>query len=119
MARTVADYSMQYAKGLANGYHTVWAFFAPNYVFLEQVAQMVDRGQIRAIVDTVYPFEKLPEGFRQVQSGDTKGKVIVQISEWLGLLESVVIGLKLSAFVVDVNHGKTNDTRDWLYFPLV
>ncbi|XP_055336859.1 reticulon-4-interacting protein 1, mitochondrial-like [Paramacrobiotus metropolitanus] len=81
LAKSAADYSIEYAKGLSQGYHTVWAFFAPNGPFLQDVAKRVEKGQIRPIVDKVYPFEELPAAFQQVEAGDTKGKVIIEMKK--------------------------------------
>lgn len=81
VAKSAADYSVEYAKGLVNGNHTIWAFFAPNGRFLEETTNLVEMGRIRPVVDKVYPLKDLPTAFQQVDSGDTKGKVIVQIKE--------------------------------------
>lgn len=46
---------------------------------LRKIASLVDAGNIRPIVDRIFPFEATREALAYVQSGRAKGKVVVKI----------------------------------------
>lgn len=46
---------------------------------MQQIADWLQSGQLKATVGHVFPFEKLPEAHAQVESGRSRGKVIVTL----------------------------------------
>jgi NADPH:quinone reductase-like Zn-dependent oxidoreductase len=46
---------------------------------LSEIARLVDKGVIRPVIDQIFPFERTPDAMARVQSGRTKGKVIVDV----------------------------------------
>jgi alcohol dehydrogenase len=44
---------------------------------LALLAELIEQGQLKAIVDRTYPFAKIAEALDYVQSGRAKGKVVV------------------------------------------
>lgn len=46
---------------------------------MQQIADWLQSGQLKATVGYTFPFEKLPEAHAQVESGKTRGKVIVTL----------------------------------------
>ena len=46
---------------------------------LRQIAALVDAGAIRPVVDKVFPFDATNEALAYVETGRTKGKVVVQV----------------------------------------
>ncbi len=46
---------------------------------MQQIAHWLQSGQLKATVEHIFPFEKLPEAHAQVESGRTRGKVIVTV----------------------------------------
>ncbi|OQV22115.1 Reticulon-4-interacting protein 1, mitochondrial [Hypsibius exemplaris] len=81
LLKSGVSFSTEYFKGLSKGSHTIWAFFTPNGPFLEEVAGLMDQGKIRPVLGKTFPFNELPAAFAQVDSGDTNGKVVVQIKK--------------------------------------
>jgi NADPH:quinone reductase-like Zn-dependent oxidoreductase len=47
---------------------------------LEHIAQVVNAGKVRPIVDRVYPFERAIEALEYAKQGRAKGKIVLQIS---------------------------------------
>jgi len=48
---------------------------------LQEIANLIDAGAIRPIVDKVYPFAQTPEALAYVETGRAKGKVVVAVSQ--------------------------------------
>lgn len=46
---------------------------------LRTIAALIDAGNIRPVVDRVFPFEATNEALAYVETGRAKGKVVVQI----------------------------------------
>ena len=46
---------------------------------LETVAAMAESGELRPVIDTVYPFDEAPDAVRHVHSGHARGKVVVRV----------------------------------------
>jgi NADPH:quinone reductase-like Zn-dependent oxidoreductase len=46
---------------------------------LRQIAALIDKGHLRAVVDKVFPFEATNEALAYVESGRAKGKVVVRV----------------------------------------
>lgn len=66
-------------RGLIGGQHYRWAFFLPNGKALCKVGQLVDRGQIRPVVEKEFAFNQLPEAFAFVEKGHNRGKTVIQM----------------------------------------
>jgi len=47
---------------------------------LAQIAELIEQGKLRVIVDKTYPFAKIAEALAYVESGRAKGKVVVTMS---------------------------------------
>ena len=47
-----------------------------NLIFLNE---LIENGEVKAIVDSIYPFEKIVEAHRHAESGSKKGSVAIQI----------------------------------------
>lgn len=49
----------------------------PSGKILEAVAEMVDRGEIKPVIDAVYSFDEIVAAHQHVEEGHTRGKVVV------------------------------------------
>jgi alcohol dehydrogenase len=54
-------------------------FMTANGAQLEQIATLIDAGDIRPVIDCVYPFTETNAAIAHVESGRAKGKVVVQV----------------------------------------
>ena len=54
-------------------------FMQPNGTQLQQIAQLVDRGAIRPVVDRVFTFAETQAALAYVETGRAKGKVVVKM----------------------------------------
>ncbi|XP_034051510.1 reticulon-4-interacting protein 1 homolog, mitochondrial [Thalassophryne amazonica] len=80
MMRTAITVGSKVIKHLVNGVHYRWGFFAPSGRALDEITEMVDAGQIRAVVDKTFTFSEVPQAFDKVEKGHARGKTVVQIS---------------------------------------
>ena len=53
-------------------------FATPKLDQLEQIANWMAEGKVRAVIDEKFPFEQAPEAFRKLKTGRAKGKIIVE-----------------------------------------
>lgn len=44
---------------------------------LRQIAELVDQGEIRPVIDRVFPFAETPQALAHVETGRAKGKVVI------------------------------------------
>lgn len=79
MLQTAATMATKAVKHLAKGVHYRWGFFAPSGRALDEVTEMVDAGQIRAVLDEVFSFARVPEAFQKLEKGHARGKTVVQV----------------------------------------
>jgi NADPH:quinone reductase-like Zn-dependent oxidoreductase len=55
-------------------------FMHPSDSDLAQLAELIEQGKLKVIVDKTYPFAKISEALAYVESGRAKGKVVVTMS---------------------------------------
>ena len=48
---------------------------------LSQITKLIDSGVIRPVMDKVFPFEQTNEALSYVETGRSKGKVVVKIRQ--------------------------------------
>jgi len=46
---------------------------------IRALALLAERGQIRPVIDSVFPLEQVAEGHRKIESGGMKGKIVLKI----------------------------------------
>ncbi|KAM8737637.1 NAD(P)H oxidoreductase RTN4IP1, mitochondrial isoform 1-T1 [Acanthopagrus schlegelii] len=80
MMQTAATIATKALKHLVKGVHYRWGFFAPSGPALDEVREMVDAGQIRAVVEETFSFSQVPQALNKVEMGHARGKTVVQIS---------------------------------------
>ncbi|MGB1249508.1 MAG: NAD(P)-dependent alcohol dehydrogenase [Candidatus Promineifilaceae bacterium] len=52
---------------------------APSSADLDALAPMIERGEIRPIIDKIYPLDQIADAHRHLETKRTRGKVVVQI----------------------------------------
>ncbi|XP_056151914.1 reticulon-4-interacting protein 1 homolog, mitochondrial [Lampris incognitus] len=78
MLQTGATMATKALKHLSKGVHYRWGFFAPSGPALDNISEMVDAGQIRAVVEEQFPFSQVPQALQKVEQGHARGKTVVQ-----------------------------------------
>ncbi|XP_008300570.1 NAD(P)H oxidoreductase RTN4IP1, mitochondrial [Stegastes partitus] len=81
MVKTAATVATKALKHLYKGVHYRWGFFAPCGSALDEVRDMVDAGQIRAVVEETFRFSQVPQALDKVEKGHARGKTVVEISK--------------------------------------
>ena len=46
---------------------------------LGKIAKLMENGAIKPVLDTVFPFEQTNEAMQYVESGRSKGKVVIKV----------------------------------------
>jgi len=69
--------SQEQAK--AHGVRAVFFIVEPDRAELIQLGNLVDSGQLRPVIDTVYPLSEARQAFEHALSGHTRGKIILQV----------------------------------------
>jgi NADPH:quinone reductase-like Zn-dependent oxidoreductase len=57
-----------------------YLFMHPSGDDLAQLAELIERGELKVIVDKAYPFSEISEALAYVETGRAKGKVVVTMS---------------------------------------
>lgn len=53
----------------------------PGAEMMERLTKMFGEGKVRVVVDSEWPFEKVPDAYDTLISGHAKGKVIVKVGD--------------------------------------
>ncbi|XP_061897770.1 reticulon-4-interacting protein 1 homolog, mitochondrial [Entelurus aequoreus] len=80
MLQTAATMTTKALKHLVKGVHYRWGFFAPSGPALDEIREMVDAGQIHAVVEETFSFAQVPQALEKVEKGHARGKTVVQIN---------------------------------------
>jgi len=67
-------------KATKYGVHAVSFLVQPNRTQLNQIAQLIDGGTVRPIVEAVYPLSHAREAYERGLLGHNRGKLVLQVS---------------------------------------
>ena len=59
----------------------IFAFAGVTAEVLDYVRQLIEAGEIKAVIDRVYPMEKIAEAHTYVETGRKKGNVVILIRQ--------------------------------------
>ncbi|KAF2175578.1 NAD(P)-binding protein [Zopfia rhizophila CBS 207.26] len=66
-------------EGLAEGVEGVWFIVEPNGGQLGEITRLIERGECKGMVDSVFSLEQWSEAFERLQGGHVKGKVVLRL----------------------------------------
>jgi len=66
-------------KAVAYDVRQAYVFLEPKLSPLQQIAALVDSGELRCIVDTVLPLAEARRAHEISQSGHARGKIILKV----------------------------------------
>jgi NADPH:quinone reductase-like Zn-dependent oxidoreductase len=46
---------------------------------IQQLAVLVERGQLRPLIDSTFPLERVGDAHRKIEAGGVKGKIVITI----------------------------------------
>ena len=71
----------QDTEGLADKYGVDFEVFFmwPSGEMLSHLGQLIDKGELKPIIDRSYSFEQVQEAYDYLQMGHVKGKVVIKI----------------------------------------
>jgi NADPH:quinone reductase-like Zn-dependent oxidoreductase len=58
-----------------------WFVVEPNRDELIQIGALIDAGQLRPIIDTVFPLAQARQAYEQAAKGHTRGKIVLQVMD--------------------------------------
>jgi NADPH:quinone reductase-like Zn-dependent oxidoreductase len=58
----------------------VWFIVTPNQKQLIQIGELIDAGQLRPIIDTVFPLSEARQANEQAAKGHTRGKIVLRVA---------------------------------------
>ena len=56
-----------------------YAFAEPSGEVLSEVCEMVERGEVKPLIDAVYTMEEIVDAHKHVEGGHTRGKVVITV----------------------------------------
>jgi NADPH:quinone reductase-like Zn-dependent oxidoreductase len=68
-AETAAEYGVRTEKVLVQ----------PNQAQLIELAHLVDAGQLKPVIDTVYPLKDAQKAHQQLEQAHTRGKIVLEV----------------------------------------
>lgn len=66
-------------QAAAHQCRSAFVFIQPRADWLTQMADLIDQGQLKPIVETVLPLSEVAEAHRLSQKGHTRGKIVLQV----------------------------------------
>lgn len=63
----------------AAGVHYRFLFLEPRSDQLKAIADLIDSGKVRVIVDSTYPIEEYAEAFAKLETGHARGKIVLAL----------------------------------------
>lgn len=79
MLQTGVTVGSKALKHFWQGVHYRWAFFMASGPCLDEIAELVDAGKIRPVIEQTFPFSKVPEAFLKVEKGHARGKTVITV----------------------------------------
>jgi len=58
-----------------------WLAVSPSEAQLRRIDEFIENGQVKVIVDSVYPFDQFREAFAKLESGHATGKIVLRIRD--------------------------------------
>jgi NADPH:quinone reductase-like Zn-dependent oxidoreductase len=65
----------------AHGVRAVFFIVQPNRAELIQIGNLIDAGQLRPVIEAVYPLSEARQAFERALSGHTRGKIILGVTD--------------------------------------
>lgn len=65
----------------AYGVRCVWFIVEPSREQLIQIGKLIDAGQVKPIIDTVFPLAQAREAYEQGTKGHTRGKIVLRVHD--------------------------------------
>jgi NADPH:quinone reductase-like Zn-dependent oxidoreductase len=67
-------------KAAAHQCRSAYVFIQPRADWLTEMAQLIDSGQVKPIVETVLPLSQAAEAHKLSEGGHTRGKIVLQVA---------------------------------------
>jgi NADPH:quinone reductase-like Zn-dependent oxidoreductase len=61
--------------------HASWFVVEPNREQLIRIGALIDAGEIRPIIDAVFPLSQARQGYEHGMKGHARGKVVLRVAD--------------------------------------
>ena len=68
------------AEQASLGRHYHWGFMRPDGQALAEVARLVERGQVKPLVDHIYSLNRIADAHEYCESGQAQGKIVIDMT---------------------------------------
>jgi NADPH:quinone reductase-like Zn-dependent oxidoreductase len=58
-----------------------WFIVEPNRELLIQIGALIDAGQLRSIIDAVFPLSQARQAYEQGTKGHMRGKIVLRVAD--------------------------------------
>jgi len=58
-----------------------WLAVTPSEAQLRRIGELIEKGQVKVVVDSVYPLDQFREAFAKLESGHATGKIVLRVRE--------------------------------------
>lgn len=66
-------------EATAHGVRVAWFIVKPNRNQLTEIADLIDAGQVRVVVEAVLPLSEARQAYERGQSGHRRGKIVLRV----------------------------------------
>ncbi|MFP5345358.1 MAG: NADP-dependent oxidoreductase [Gammaproteobacteria bacterium] len=64
-----------------HGWRSAYVFVQPNAAQLTRIAELIDAGKVKPVVENVFPLHEAARAHAAVQGGHTRGKVVLRVAD--------------------------------------
>ena len=78
---TMISIKSQDNDNLANKYgvHFEWFFMSPDGKMLSELAKLINQGNVKTVIDSVFRMDQVAEAFDRLATGRAKGKIVIAV----------------------------------------
>jgi NADPH:quinone reductase-like Zn-dependent oxidoreductase len=66
-------------SGLGSGHRVAFFVAKPNSSDLGVLAELIEAGKVRPVIDRCYALDDVADGFRRLAEGHARGKIVVRL----------------------------------------
>lgn len=81
LLRSGANLTANVLQGFKEGRSYRWAMFKPSRKHLETVKHLVEREEIKPVIDKVFPFEEADKAYEKLEEGHARGKIVIDMCQ--------------------------------------
>ncbi|XP_022340304.2 NAD(P)H oxidoreductase RTN4IP1, mitochondrial-like [Crassostrea virginica] len=81
LLRSGVNLTTNVLQGLKDGRSYRWAMFKPSSKHLRTVKQMIEKEEIRPVIDKQFSFMEADKAYKKMEEGHTRGKIVLNMAQ--------------------------------------